>query len=114
MFKKRIASPNDLSFGGSYSILRFPPELGHVETCKFLLDLGVDPYFEDDNSRSPAQEALSYILANKEPNSLAKGYESAFFSISSSHSELWDFSYVYRIVVSIQQAGLFNALKELA
>jgi ankyrin repeat protein len=112
MFKKRKASPNDLSYDGGYSILHFPLELGHIETCKFLLDLGVDPYFEDDNGRSPAQEVSSYILSSKGTTPLAKAYESTFFGISSSHSELWDFSYVHRVVVGIQPTDLFNTLKE--
>jgi ankyrin repeat protein len=113
MFKKRKASPNDLSQGG-HSILHFPLELGHIETCKFLLDLGVDPYFEDDVGRSPAQFVSSYILSSQGTNPLAKAYESTFFGISSSHSELWDFSYIHRVVVGIQPSDLAIALQEPA
>ncbi len=112
MFKKRKASPNDLSFGGGCSVLHFPLELGHIETCKFLLDLGVDPYFEDDNGLSPARTVSSYILSSRGTSPLAKAYESTFFGISSSHSELWDFSYVHRVVVGIQPSDLCTALKE--
>lgn len=114
MFKKRKASPNDLSFAGGHSVLHFPLELGHIETCKFLLDLGVDPYFEDDNGLSPAREVSSYILSSQGTSPVVKAYESAFFGISNSHSELWDFSYVHRVVVGIQPADLPSALKEPA
>jgi ankyrin repeat protein len=112
MFKKRKASPNDLSLSGGHSILHFPLELGHIETCKFLIDLGVDPYFEDDVGRSPAQFASSYILSSKRTTPMAKAYESTFFGISSSHSELWDFSYVHRVVVGIQSSDLSIVLQE--
>jgi ankyrin repeat protein len=113
MFKKRKASPNDLSQNGN-SILHFPLELGHIETCKFLLDLGVDPYFEDDLGQPPAQFVLSYILSSQGTTSLAKAYESTFFGISSSHSELWDISYIHRVVVGVQFSDLSIVLQEPA
>ena len=112
MFKQRKASPNDLSLRGGQSILHFPLELGHIKTCKFLLDLGVDPYFEDDNGVSVAHDVSSYILTSKGTTPLAKAYESTFFGISSNHSELWDFSYFHRVVVGIQPADLSVALRE--
>lgn len=113
MFKKRKASPNDISQNGN-SILHFPLELGNIETYKFLLDLGVNSYFEDDLGRPPAQFVSSYILSSQGTPSLAKAYESIFFGISNSHSELWGFSYIHRVVVDIQSSDLSIVLQEPA
>lgn len=54
----------------------------------------------------------SYILSSRSKTPLAKAYESTFFGISSSHSELWGFSYIHRVVVGIQPTGLSIALQE--
>ena len=112
MFKQRKASPNDISLRGGQTVLHFPLELGNIETFKFLLDIGVDPYFEDDNGVSVAHDVSSYILTSKGTTPLAKAYESTFSGISSSHSELWDFSYLHRVVVGIHPAELTAALEE--
>ena len=70
LFKKRKASPNDVSSHYGQSVLhvsaeerwsyftqwtlisnicKFALELGQTETCRFLLKAGVDPYIIDDN-----------------------------------------------------------------
>ena len=70
LFKKRKASPNDVSSSYGQSVLhvsaeerwscftrwtlisescKFALELGQTETCHFLLKAGVDPYTIDDN-----------------------------------------------------------------
>jgi len=45
-------------------VLYFLLELGHIGTCKFLLNLEVDPYFEDDSSLDLARIVSSYIYTH--------------------------------------------------
>ena len=64
-FNNREASITDLVYGSGQTILQVALELGHIETCQFLMSLGLNPYIIDDRRTSAAMEISLRILQNQ-------------------------------------------------
>jgi ankyrin repeat protein len=110
-FKRREASINDLVYHSGQTILQVALELGHIETCKFLIQMGIDPYVVDDRKHSAAMEISLRIL---QKTNLRRGpeMETAFTQFAAAHSEIWDFSHVHKVVVGILHADLQQTLHD--
>jgi Ankyrin repeats (3 copies) len=111
LFKQRKASPNDVSAEAGQTPLHFALELGHIETCRFLLNIGIDLYAKDDKGYSDAREVSSLILA-RSLASRAWNAESVFQKITCEHAELWDFTFIHSVIVGILHVDLQSALDQ--
>ncbi|RSL69988.1 hypothetical protein CEP54_002043 [Fusarium duplospermum] len=74
LFSTRAASPDDLDYRGGWTPLHFAIDHGCLKVCKFLLDCGADPEWEDNTGTSPVEVAWRNILHLKAPPKLAEAY----------------------------------------
>ena len=111
VFNRRRATIDDLVYHSGQTILQVAFELGHIETCKMLIDYGIDTFIMDDRQTSAAMEISKRILQHTD---LRRGpeMERAFIGIAAAHSQIWEFSHVHKVVVGISHADLIQTLHD--
>ncbi|EEU42603.1 uncharacterized protein NECHADRAFT_84030 [Fusarium vanettenii 77-13-4] len=108
LFSTRAASPDDLDYRAGWTSLHFAIDHGCLKVCKFLLDCGADPEWEDNTGTSPVEVAWRNILHLKAPPKLAEAYAVLF--PGTEYLQERRFTHIHNIVIGLEDGNLEDAL----
>ncbi|KAF4981976.1 hypothetical protein FZEAL_2322 [Fusarium zealandicum] len=108
LFSSRAASPDDLDHRGGWSPLHFAVDHGCLNVCKFLLDCGADPDWEDNTGTSSVEVAWRNILHLKAPPELAEAYAVLF--PGAEYLQERRFTHIHKLVIGLESDNLEDSL----
>ncbi|KAF3291529.1 hypothetical protein TWF970_000743 [Orbilia oligospora] len=109
LLQNRMARPNDMDYEGGVSALNYAVVNSRPEVCQFLLQWGADPNLKNDFGMTPAQNACSLVLGNKNPSPEIRAI-AELFDIND-YIEQEEFTYIHKIVFQVAVGSLDEQLQ---